>query len=150
METESERVCKDRGMVLALLRKRAPDSQRIAALCRIYKAPELPRLSAADAGKCILCGLCVRACTELSVGAISTVNRGVLKEKAIPIAETADTRVIWDKTFQLVHCAQCGSVIGTREELEMAAKRSGQELEALCDRCRKAATAQILANVYGK
>ena len=173
VETESERVCKDRGMVLALLRKRAPDSQRIAALCRIYKAPELPRLSAADAGKCILCGLCVRACTELSVGAISTVNRGVLKEvatpyheaspgcvgcvacasvcptQAIPIAETADTRVIWDKTFQLVHCAQCGSVIGTREELEMAAKRSGQELEALCDRCRKAATAQILANVYG-
>ena len=112
--------------------------------------------------------------TGLSVGAISTVNRGVLKEiatpyheaspvcvgcgacasvcptQAIPIAETADTRVIWDKTFQLVHCAQCGSVIGTREELEMAAKRSGQELEALCDRCRKAATAQILANVYGK
>lgn len=76
-------------MVLALLRKRAPDSQRIAALCRIYKAPELPRLSAADAGKCILCGLCVRACTELSVGAISTVNRGVLKEIATPYHEAS-------------------------------------------------------------
>ena len=92
-------------MVLALLRKRAPDSQRIAALCRIYKAPELPRLSAADAGKCILCGLCVRACTELSVGAISTVNRGVLKEIATPYHEASPV---------CVGCGACASVCPTQ------------------------------------
>ena len=133
----------------------------------------LPRLTAAETGKCILCGLCVRACAELSVGAISTVNRGVLKEiatpyheaspvcvgcgacasvcptQAIPVAEMEDTRTIWGKTFQLIHCAHCGNVIGTREELEMAARRSGQEPETLCERCRKGAAARVLADVYG-
>lgn len=174
VETESERVRKERGMVLALLRKRAPDSQRIAALCQLYQAPELPRLQAADSGKCILCGLCVRACGELSVGAISTVNRGVGKEiatpyheesavcvgcgscasvcptEAIPLTQTEDTRTIWGKTFQLVRCRRCGAVLGTREELELAARRSGQEPETLCERCRKAGIAQVLAAVYGE
>ena len=173
VETDSERVRRERGMVLALLRKRAPESRRIAGMCRLYGAPELPRLTPADTGKCILCGLCTRACTELSVGAISTVNRGVLKEiatpyhepstvcvgcgacanvcptEAIPLTETAETRTIWGKTFQLVRCASCGRIQGTREELELAAKRCGQEPETLCERCRKAATAQILVDVYG-
>ena len=174
VETNSERVKRERGMVLALLRKRAPDSQRIAMMCKALGAPELPRLTPAEAGKCILCGLCTRACTELSVGAISTVNRGVLKEiatpyheesavcvgcgacasvcptDAIPITETADSRTIWGKTFQLVRCAGCGRVMGTREELELAAKRSGQEPETLCEHCRKGAIAQVMAAVYGE
>ena len=171
--TNSDRVRSRRGMVLALLRKRAPDSPVIAQMCAHYGAPALERLRPVESGKCILCGLCTRACAELSVGAISTVNRGVTKEiatpyhdpspvcvgcgacasvcptDAIPLTETADSRTIWGKTFRLVRCASCGAVLGTREELELAARRAGQETETLCERCRKAAIARTLAGVYG-
>ena len=82
---------------------------------------------------CVGCGACANVCPT----------------EAIPLTETAETRTIWGKTFQLVRCASCGRILGTREELELAAKRCGQEPETLCERCRKAATAQILADVYG-
>lgn len=173
VSTDSEKVCRQRGMILALLRKRAPDSAVISDLCRAYGAPELPRLSAAQTGKCILCGLCTRACAELSVGAIATVSRGVDKEVSTPyhepstacvgcgscasvcptgaieLAETAQTRTIWGKAFTLVRCARCGAVLGTKEELALASGRAGTEPDGLCERCRKNALAEVLASTYG-
>ena len=119
VSTDSDKVRSQRGIILSLLYKRAPDSELIAQMCTHYGAPPLERLKPVDSGKCILCGLCTRACAELSVGAISTVNRGVTKEvatpyhdespvcvgcgscasvcptDAIPLTETADTRTIW-------------------------------------------------------
>ena len=173
VSTDSDKVRRQRGMILSLLHKRAPDSQLIAQMCAHYGAPALERLKPVAHGKCILCGLCTRACAELSVGAISTVNRGVTKEvatpyydespvcvgcascasvcptDAIPLTETADTRTIWGKTFTLVRCARCGAVLGTAEELALAARRAGTEPESLCERCRKAALAQVLADTLG-
>lgn len=171
--TDSEKVRRQRGLILTLLHKRAPDSEVIAELCKKYNAPEMPRLQSAEAGKCIMCGLCVRACSELSVGAISTVNRGVTKEIATPyhepsavcvgcgscayvcptgaidIRETESTRTIWNKTFRLVHCERCGKVLGTREELALAAEKSGQEPDTLCEDCREEKMAQVFAKTYG-
>ena len=43
METDSERV-QERGIILALLRCRAPESQEIRNLCEEFNAPELKRL----------------------------------------------------------------------------------------------------------
>lgn len=172
--TDSEKIRKERGIVLALLKKRAPDSDVIDELCRQYHAPELVRLKPADTGKCILCGLCVRACTELSVGAISTVNRGILKEiappyhepssvcvgcgscasvcptDAIEIEETDTHRTIWGKTFELVHCSRCGKPIGTKEELELSAARAGLEPVMLCENCKKIRAADVFAHTYGE
>lgn len=171
--TNSPKVKAERAMILALLRKRAPDSQLIADLCKIYGAPDLGRVKVSLPGKCILCGLCTRACTELSIGAISTVNRGVTKEIATPyhepnpvcigcgscarvcptgaieIVEDEDTRTIWDKTFQLVHCARCGAPIGTREELDYAAQKAGVEPDTLCEHCRKRSLTDVLSATYG-
>ena len=42
-----------------------------------------------------------------------------------------------------------GAVIGTAEELALAAQKAGEEPETLCERCRKAALAQVLAHTYG-
>ena len=172
--TDSEKVRRQRGMILRLLERRAPESPEIQALCREYGAPEIQRFVKVDGSKCVLCGLCVKACGELGVGAISTVNRGVTKEIATPyhepssvcigcgscasvcptgaieVTETADTRTIWGKTFQLVRCEHCGAVIGTAEELAYAAKRSGQERDNLCRTCRQARMADTLAHTFGE
>lgn len=172
--TDSEKVRRERGMILRLLEKRAPESQEIRALCQKYAAPEIGRFVRADGEKCVLCGLCAKACAELSVGAISTVGRGVTKEVATPyhepssvcvgcgscasvcptgaieITETADTRTIWGKSFRLVRCERCGQVMGTREELDNAARCSCQEPDTLCRSCRQERMAEVFSRTYGE
>ena len=172
--TDSDKVRRQRGMILRLLEKRAPESAEIKALCREYGAPEIDRFVQVDGSKCVLCGLCVKACGELGVGAIATVNRGVTKEIATPyhepskvcvgcgscasvcptgaiaVTETGETRTIWGRTFPLVRCRDCGAVIGTAEELALAAERSGQESDGLCRTCRQARMAGTLARTFGE
>lgn len=172
VETNSDKIRRERAMILALLRKRAPESKEIEELCGTYGAPDIKRFISVDNEKCVMCGLCAKACAELSVGAISTVNRGVTKEistpyhepsavcvgcgscasicptGAIAVSETGDTRTIWNKTFELVRCAECGAVIGTREELAAAAERSGNEPDTLCPTCRSELMARVLADTY--
>ena len=167
--TDNEKVRRQRGMILRLLEARAPESEEIRALCEKYGAPAFDRFIKVDGSKCVMCGLCVKACAELSVGAISTVNRGVTKEIATPyhepssvcvgcgscahvcptgairISETHDTRTIWGKTFRLVHCSECGAVIGTEEELASAAMRAGVEPDTLCSSCRQKRIADVFA-----
>lgn len=174
VRTDSDKVIRQRALILSLLAKRAPESEEIRALAERYGAPDVGRFVKADGSKCILCGLCVKACGELSVGAISTVNRGVTKEIATPyhepssvcvgcgscayvcptgeivMEETKDTRTIWGRTFELVHCSECGEVIGTREEIAAAAERSGLEPDELCETCRKRYMAKAMRHTYGQ
>ncbi len=171
--TDSEKVVRQRRMILNLLRARAPESPEIEALCKGYGATEIERFVKIKDSKCVLCGLCVKACTELSVGAISTAMRGIEKEvmppyrepsevcvgcgscaavcptNMIEITETENSRTIWGRTFELVHCADCGRVIGTPEELAHAAEKSGEEVATLCPDCRKKQLAKAMAGVYG-
>lgn len=145
--TDSERVRKDRSVVLMLLKARAPESPEIEALCKTYGAMDGSRFAKLDGEKCIMCGLCARACASLGSGAISTVGRGTEKKVSTPYDELSPAcigclscvqicptdaisftendreRTVWGKTFELVHCESCGEVIGTREELEYAAMR---------------------------
>ena len=172
--TDSERIIRDRRLILELLRKRAPDSPEIQALCERYGAPDIKRFVSEPGSRCVMCALCVKACSELSVGAISTVNRGVTKEIATPyheessvcvgcgscayvcptgaieVSKTADTRTIWGKTFPLVRCEDCGRVIGTREELALAAEKAGTEPDTLCADCRKKRMANVFCQTYGE
>ncbi len=173
VETGSERICRERRMILALLAGRAPESTRIRQLCEEYGVSRTDRFVRSRGEKCVMCGLCAKICASLSVGAISTVNRGITKKistpygdpssvcigcgacarvcptEAIEWEEDDDTRTIWGKTFRLIHCPRCGAVVGTREQIEEAARRSGQEPELLCESCRKERMARVMAETYG-
>lgn len=173
VETNSDRIKRERAMILTLLAKRAPDSPEIQRMCKYYKVPPIDRFLTVDNEKCIMCGLCAKVCGEMSVGAISTVNRGITKAistpygdpssvcigcgacakvcptNAISIEENYETRTIWGKTFRLAHCTRCGAVVGTTEQIEEAARRSGNDPDYLCDDCRKERMARVMAETFG-
>lgn len=172
--TESEKICRERGMILTLLSKRAPGSSEIQALCEKYNAPKIERFVQIDEEKCVMCGLCAKVCNEVGAGAISTVSRGITKKVSTPYDEESpecigcgacaqvcptgaiaiiddedDVREIWGKKFNLVRCTECGEVMGTETQLKQAAKRSGQEVSDLCEDCRKKRMADVFARTYG-
>lgn len=174
--TNTDKIKKERGIILELLRLRAPESKEIAEMCKKYGAPKYESLKPLDGEKCIMCGKCAAVCKELGASAISTINRGVFKKISTPYDEPSKTcigcrscaevcptgvityeendneRIIWGKKFELVHCAECGKVIGTKEELEFAAKKynNSDEVNAkLCKDCKKKHTAEELSKIYG-
>ena len=161
--TNSPKIAQERKVLMALLAARAPESDVIADMALQMGATEgYARLKPLDTGKCILCGLCVQACESMGAGAISTVNRGVNKEVNTPygvasdvcigclscanvcptgcieFTEDAETRTIWNRTFALIRCKECGQVLGTREMSDVD----------ICDACRKKALADELAQTY--
>ena len=173
--TDSDAIRKHRGVILAMLRARAPESAEIADLCKQYGAPEYGRfLKQEPEQKCILCGLCVKACESLGTGAISTVNRGVEKKVSTPfddvslvcvgcgscaavcptgaiqVKEDETTRTIWNKTLNLKQCKNCGKTFGTWFELYRSAEKAGAEPSELCEECKKKAITDVMAITFGR
>jgi len=172
--TNNETVFRQRGMMLSLLRSMAPESAEVIKLCEEYGAPVHERFVKRTGEKCILCGLCVKACESLGTGAISTVNRGVYKKVttpydepsfpcvccascatvcptgAISVEEDDNGRRIWNKTLRLKACKACGAPMGTSFEIQRASKRADAEQPELCEACRKRAIAKVMADAYGR
>ena len=83
VKTNTARVRQLRKGIIELLLARCPGVKRIQELAEEYGV-EKPRFVLGDQ-KCILCGLCVRACQEIiGKSAISLVNRGIYREVAAP------------------------------------------------------------------
>ncbi len=173
VRTNTDRIREERAVVMALLAKRAPASDEMQSMAvKLNADAGFDRLITLDGEKCILCGLCVQACDSLGTGAISSVNRGtdkmidtpysnpstscigclscanVCPTGAIAYTQDENTRTIWNKTFNLVHCESCGGLMGTEEAVALAAEKAHVEAPTVCDSCRKTAVADAMMHAY--
>ena len=162
--TSSEKIRRLRRTTLALLKERVPGLEgNLEAYCREYDVPDHSlRFNVKKDEKCVLCGLCVKACEELGNSAIQTVMRGIQKLVSPPFNEPSSAcigcascarvcptdaiecssddgkRTIWGKTFTLVKCAACKEPYATEDELKwLKAKLLDTELNLnYCPKCR--------------
>ena len=82
--TASDRVKRIRRMVVELLLARCPNVLLIQELAN-EMGVKTARFKKKDDQRCILCGLCVRACEQIvGVSAIGFVNRGIEREVNTP------------------------------------------------------------------
>ena len=68
--------------------------------------------------------------------------------EAIDFAEDEKKRSIWGQEFELIRCKECGAPISTKEEIEYAAMRCGEEPTYLCPTAGKK-MADVMAHAYG-
>jgi NADH dehydrogenase/NADH:ubiquinone oxidoreductase subunit G len=171
--TNSEKIKKQRRMILTLLSARAPEADNVAMMLGQAGGAVPERFIRLKGEKCIMCGLCAQACESVGAGAIATVSRGTDKKVSTPydeapercigcagcaavcptdvigVSEDENTRTIWNKTFTLIKCEKCGKTVGTREEIAFAAEKAGMEPAKLCGECRKKAMADVFAKAFG-
>ena len=95
VNTDTERVRKTRKILLELYLARSPDSQVIIDLAKEYGVRDTRfKLKEEEQSECILCGLCVRACAEISKRhAISFARRGSKRVIVTPFEELNDVCV---------------------------------------------------------
>jgi NADH dehydrogenase/NADH:ubiquinone oxidoreductase subunit G len=172
--TNTTRVRRLRATVLDLLLARCPNSDLIRTLALEYGVEETNYQSRDDGDNCILCGLCVRVCGEvIGVSAIDSAQRGIFKEISEPLKEpppdcigcaacanTCPTgviqviqsqthRVIWDRTFEMYRCKQCGKAHVTKEQRDWMIKRNNlpEDYYDLCDVCKRSLVAGTQKNL---
>jgi bidirectional [NiFe] hydrogenase diaphorase subunit len=176
--TDSPRIRKHRAMNLELLLRRAPDApvlRRLAGQLGVT-APRFAPVTDAALPDCILCELCVRVCVTLGYNALAAIGRGAGKHVGPPFGraeapdcvgcgsctevcptaciameDTATTRTIWGRTFELLTCERCDRPITTAQHA--AAMAAGTDLpvksDVLCDACKKRVVSERLASPGG-
>ncbi len=175
VRTQSNRVRRLRATVLELLLARCPDSAVIRELASEYGVDATRYQEKIGGDNCILCGLCVRICDEvIGVTAITSSSRGIFKEIAtplkeppadcigcgscslmcptdtIPMTQTRDHRMIWDRTFEMLKCTECGKAHITVEQRDWLLEQNDlpKDYHDLCDDCKRkkiAATQKMLS-----
>jgi len=89
VQTHTEKVERNRRMLIELLLARSPEAKVLQEMAKDYKIGK-PRFRL-KAEKCILCGLCVRVCSEiLGANAIGFASRGTSKKIEVPFRETPE------------------------------------------------------------
>lgn len=97
VRTRTEKVDATRKLILEQMLAHAPDSEQLQQLAQVYGADK--NRFEKDPSFCILCGLCVRYCTEVKkANAVGYIDRGPRREISF-IPEVA-MRECWD-------CKEC-------------------------------------------
>jgi predicted molibdopterin-dependent oxidoreductase YjgC len=90
VHTSSEKVMRSRRLVMELLLARCPNVPAIRQLATQFGLKS-SRLKGGGSERCILCGLCVRACDEMvGVNAIGFAGRGAEREVQTPFRVESD------------------------------------------------------------
>ena len=177
VQTKSPKIMRERRVILELLLSRAPVSEKLLELAREYNA-DPGKYTAVDKGEanCILCGLCVRVCSELIHSySITTAFRGVRKKVLTPfkiaqdvcigcgacayVCPTGVIKIIeegekvnvnnWAE-LDVKRCRECGKLFGPVIQLEKLQKDYSLNIDAelydLCPDCRR----KILENQITK
>lgn len=143
VNTHTEQVNKQRKMIMEFILARSSNSPEIQAIADRLGVSET-RFKKRD-DKCMLCGLCIRACAEVvGVSAISFAGRGADRHVSSPFDEEAtacigcgscayvcptncievkednNTREFpkWNVSFEMAHCKKCGQKIAPKKQLE--------------------------------
>lgn len=163
VETDSERVLRNRRLIMELVLAEAPDSPRVQEMARSMGVEET-RFPIKDSG-CILCGLCVRTCEEIvGLSCIAFANRGYKREVVTPFNDPSTTCIAcgacvwicptdfikmeelegvrkiqnWKVERKLARCSRCGAYWAPEFQLEHFRKLADHppEFFATCHHCR--------------
>ncbi|MFA4874692.1 MAG: 2Fe-2S iron-sulfur cluster-binding protein [bacterium] len=163
-KTNSEKVTRERKMIMEFTLARSSKTPEIIELAKMLGV-ESTRFTASDEG-CILCGMCIRACSEVvGANAIGFAERGsgrkvsspfyleatdcigcgscayVCPTKYIEVKEDENTRTfpLWHVEFEMAKCSKCGQKIAPKKQIEFLKKRAKNLPEGwfdLCQNCR--------------
>lgn len=161
VRTDTDRIRRERAMLLALLRAKAPEATALAQMDAALGDVSIEGLAGQEDGSCIACGACAEACRVYGAQAIAMLGSGTGKRSgapfdlppkpcigclscakacpvdAIPFSEDAATRTVWGRVFSLEHCERCGKPIGTAALRAHLLRHShAGEPPMLCDACR--------------
>ncbi len=153
VETDTERINRNRRLILELLLGRSPDAKYLIDLAAKYGVTE-SRFLTGENNDCILCGRCVRVCRDkIGAHALCFVNRGperkvttdferlseycigcgacaqVCPTGAIKVEDRGDQRKIytWGQVlarFKLEKCEHCGKPFAPKRYLELINKKA--------------------------
>jgi NADH dehydrogenase/NADH:ubiquinone oxidoreductase subunit G len=162
--TDSGKVKRERRMIMEFTLARSSKTPEILEMARMVGVTET-RFSKQDEG-CILCGMCIRACSEVvGANAIGFAERGGKRKVASPlyqeaidcigcgscaevcptnyieVQEDANTRTfpLWNVTFEMAKCKKCGQKVAPKKQIEFLTKRAKNLPEGwfdLCQNCR--------------
>jgi len=175
--TESERIKRDRKIVLELLLARCWSSPEIRDFAAKWGVVDTD-LQKTENEECILCGLCVNVCRDIiGQSAIGFESRGVDRKTATPFGKPTDACIAcgacvyvcptgcikmedlpkerridrWQSDVPILICKNCGKGFGTVKQLEILKTKNPLTKLYLekCPKCREKELAEVMVRKGG-